>query len=92
MSPSVKPFQSFFSLFQLRIKLEDSDDDADDLCTIIVALMQKDRRREKNKGMKMLTMGFAIYKVLRANDYDLPLAVGRVTLHTMIMYKINILV
>ena len=50
-----------------RIKLEDPDDDDElDNCTFVVALMQKDRRKEKvltrGKG-GMLTMGFAIYKV-----------------------------
>jgi len=53
---------SFASNPQYLVKLEDADDDEDDLCTVVVALMQKDRRKEKRKGMKMLTVGYSIYK------------------------------
>ncbi|XP_031616976.1 calpain-A-like [Contarinia nasturtii] len=55
---------------QYFVTLEDPDEDDDeDLCTIIVALMQKNRRSRQNMGMHCLTMGFAIYRV---TDNHLP--------------------
>lgn len=54
---------------QYVVTLEDPDENDDDgLCTIIVALMQKNRRSRKNMGMDCLTIGFAIY---RATERDL---------------------
>lgn len=54
---------------QYFVTLEDPDEDDDeDLCTIIVALMQKNRRSKQNMGMNCLTMGFVIYHV---TDNDL---------------------
>ncbi|CEF68274.1 Calpain-2 catalytic subunit [Strongyloides ratti] len=47
---------------QYRIQLTDSDpDDDDDLCTVIVAVMQKYRRELRHKGLDNLAIGFAIY-------------------------------
>ena len=47
-----------------RIKLEDVDDDEDEaLCTIVLGLIQKNRRRQKRFGAQNLAIGFAIYKV-----------------------------
>ncbi|XP_036979794.1 calpain-2 catalytic subunit-like [Acanthopagrus latus] len=51
---------------QFVIKLEDVDDDPDDGeegCTIIVGLMQKNRRRMRKMGQDMETIGFAIYEL-----------------------------
>jgi len=42
--------------------LEYPDDD-DDKCTVIVALMQKNRRAQRRMGADCLTIGFAIYHV-----------------------------
>ncbi|KAI6205383.1 Calpain clp-1 [Aphelenchoides besseyi] len=51
---------------QFRIKLTDRDpDDDDDLCTVIVAVMQKHRRELKNVGVENLAIGFAIYEANR---------------------------
>lgn len=53
---------------QFVIKLEDVDDDPDDGeegCTVIVGLMQKNRRRMRKLGQDMETIGFAIYEVRR---------------------------
>uniref|UniRef100_A0A671YV28 Calpain-2 catalytic subunit n=1 Tax=Sparus aurata TaxID=8175 RepID=A0A671YV28_SPAAU len=50
---------------QFVIKLEDVDDDPDDGeegCTVIVGLMQKNRRRMRKLGQDMETIGFAIYE------------------------------
>lgn len=44
--------------------MEDPDEDDDDgKCTVIVALMQKNRRSRRNMGSDCLTIGFAIYAV-----------------------------
>lgn len=51
---------------QYFITLDDPDEDDDeDNCTMIVALMQKNRRAMKTLGGGLfLTIGFAIYKVV----------------------------
>jgi calpain len=49
---------------QYRITLEDCDDDTtDNMCTVFVALMQKNRRALRKIGAECLTIGFVIYKV-----------------------------
>lgn len=54
---------------QYRVDLEDTDDDADDKCSLTVALMQTKRRKLKaEEGKPMLTIGFSIYKI---TDEDL---------------------
>lgn len=58
--------ESFWHNPQYRITLVDVDDDDDDgKCTLIVALMQKNRRSQRNMGLDVLTIGFAIYHVSR---------------------------
>lgn len=51
---------------QFVIKLEEVDDDPDEGqegCTVIMGLMQKNRRRMRRMGQDMETIGFAIYEV-----------------------------
>lgn len=51
---------------QFVIKLDDVDDDPDDGqegCTVIVGLMQKNKRRRRKMGEDMETIGYAIYEV-----------------------------
>ncbi|XP_026279609.1 calpain-A isoform X4 [Frankliniella occidentalis] len=49
---------------QYRITLTDVDEDDDEnRCTVIVALMQKNRRAQRKKGMECLTVGFAVYNL-----------------------------
>jgi calpain len=56
--------ETFANNPQYVIELEDSDEgDEDDKCTVIVALMQKNRRAQRKLGMDCLTIGFAIYQV-----------------------------
>lgn len=74
---------------QYFITLEDpDDDDDDDQCTLIVALMQKNRRlsRASRAGGLFLTIGFIIYKVddpyncpkpLNSNFFKYASSVGR---------------
>ncbi|ALC42605.1 CalpA [Drosophila busckii] len=54
---------------QYIITLVDADEeDEEGQCTVIVALMQKNRRSKRNQGMECLTIGFAIYSL---SDHDL---------------------
>ncbi|XP_048339303.1 calpain-11 [Sphaerodactylus townsendi] len=51
---------------QFKIKLLEEDDDPDDdelACSFLVALMQKHRRKERQAGGDMHTIGFAVYEV-----------------------------
>nr|XP_033330567.1 calpain-A isoform X8 [Megalopta genalis] len=52
--------ETFWHNPQYRITLEYPDED-DDKCTVIVALMQKNRRAQRRMGADCLTIGFAIY-------------------------------
>ncbi|XP_073718206.1 calpain-2 catalytic subunit-like [Misgurnus anguillicaudatus] len=57
---------TFCSNPQFVIKLEDVDDDpydGEDGCTLLVGLMQKDRRKYKRYGRDLNWIGFAIYEV-----------------------------
>lgn len=49
------------------ITLEDQDED-DELCTCVVALMQKNHRIKRKMGLDNLTIGFVIYEV-KENTY-----------------------
>ena len=60
---------SFHRNPQYVMTLEDPDeDDEEGKCTVVVALMQKNRRSRRNMGLDCLTIGFAIYRV---SDRDL---------------------
>uniref|UniRef100_A0A8C7XQ14 Calpain 1, (mu/I) large subunit b n=1 Tax=Oryzias sinensis TaxID=183150 RepID=A0A8C7XQ14_9TELE len=51
---------------QFKITLLEEDDDPEDdeaTCSVLVALMQKDRRRYRRHGQDMHTIGFAIYEI-----------------------------
>merc|ERR1712050_202306 len=48
---------------QFRVNVVDADDEDDeDKGTLIVGLMQKGRRKKREEGLDLLTMGYAIYK------------------------------
>lgn len=60
--------ETFWHNPQYRITLVDVDEDDDEgKCTLIVALMQKNRRSQRNMGVEVLTIGFAIYHVSKWN-------------------------
>ncbi|XP_053568514.1 calpain-8-like [Bombina bombina] len=53
---------------QFRIRLEEPDDDHEGsteqpCCTVIVGIMQKNRRKNKPTGEKLLIIGFYIYRI-----------------------------
>jgi len=49
---------------QYRMRLSDSDpNDNDNLCTVVIAVMQKYRRELKHTGIENLAIGFAVYEV-----------------------------
>ncbi|KAH3699504.1 hypothetical protein DPMN_074460 [Dreissena polymorpha] len=54
---------------QYRVVLTDPDDDEDDLCTILIGLLQEDRRKKRKKGLDMLTIGYVIYKMNENGTY-----------------------
>ena len=62
-APFLLPLGSFPANPQYRVTVTDPDDDGDNLCTVIVGLMQKDRRKKREQGLDMLTIGYCIYKV-----------------------------
>ncbi|KAL5286412.1 CAPN1 family protein [Megaselia abdita] len=64
---------TFWSNPQYIVSLEDPDEEDDDgKCTIICALMQKNRRSKRNMGMECLTIGFAIYHLTERDMYTKP--------------------
>nr|DBA27290.1 TPA: hypothetical protein GDO54_011453 [Pyxicephalus adspersus] len=64
---------TFWTNPQFRIKLQEPDHDhdgssKDPCCTIIVGLMQKNRRRQKKIGEDLLSIGYTIYKAKDQTD------------------------
>lgn len=56
--------ETFWHNPQYTIELTDPDeDDEENKCTVIVALMQKNRRAQRKMGAECLTIGFAVYHV-----------------------------
>ncbi|XP_050091559.1 calpain-A-like isoform X3 [Anopheles aquasalis] len=59
---------------QYVIRLEDPDeDDEEGNCTVIIALLQKNRRSRRNMGVECLTIGFAVYRVSERDLAQKPL-------------------
>ncbi|KAK7907665.1 hypothetical protein WMY93_016277 [Mugilogobius chulae] len=57
---------SFWTNPQYRLQLLEEDDDSEEgekLCSLVVSLMQKGRRMQKNQGPRFLSIGFSIYEV-----------------------------
>ncbi|XP_058465599.1 calpain-B-like isoform X2 [Malaya genurostris] len=66
--------QTFWHNPQYVVHLEDPDDDDDEgKCTVIIALMQKNRRSRRNMGVDCLTIGFAVYRVSERDLAQKPL-------------------
>ncbi|XP_059481918.1 calpain-B isoform X3 [Neocloeon triangulifer] len=66
--------ETFWHNPQYIITLEDPDEDDDEsMCTVIVALMQKNRRSQRKMGAECLTIGFALYKLDNPENQPKPL-------------------
>ncbi|XP_058055312.1 calpain-B-like [Anopheles bellator] len=66
--------ETFWHNPQYVIRLEDPDEDDDEQqCTLIVSLIQKNRRSKRNKGIACLTIGFALYRVEPSDLQQKPL-------------------
>ncbi|KAK1803032.1 hypothetical protein P4O66_021568 [Electrophorus voltai] len=52
---------------QFKLRLEDADGDGQ--CNVLVALMQKNRRRLRKEGLDLETIGFAIYEAPNNEDH-----------------------
>ncbi|CAB3360376.1 Hypothetical predicted protein [Cloeon dipterum] len=66
--------ETFWHNPQYIITLEDPDEDDDQsLCTVIIALMQKNRRAQRKLGAECLTIGFAVYKLDNPENQPKPL-------------------
>uniref|UniRef100_A0AAR2JCP5 Calpain 9 n=1 Tax=Pygocentrus nattereri TaxID=42514 RepID=A0AAR2JCP5_PYGNA len=57
---------TFWTNPQFKLKLEDADSDGQ--CSVIVALMQKNRRKLRKEGLDLETIGFTVYEA--PNDED----------------------
>ncbi|XP_062911689.1 calpain-2 catalytic subunit-like [Mobula hypostoma] len=58
--------RTFWTNPQFKIVLNEADEDPDDedeLCSFLVGVIQKNRRRQRKMGEDMHTIGFAIYEV-----------------------------
>lgn len=64
--PMVFYTDTFWMNPQYKIRLEEEDDDPDDNdvgCSVVIGLIQKNRRRLRKAGEDMHTIGYAIYEV-----------------------------
>ncbi|VDO10476.1 unnamed protein product [Brugia timori] len=58
-------FNTFANNSQFAMTLSNPNpDDEDGLCTIIIAVLQKNRREMKPQGLENLAIGFSVYKVI----------------------------
>ncbi|XP_023248416.1 calpain-A isoform X3 [Copidosoma floridanum] len=67
--------ETFWCNPQYRITLEHPDED-DDKCTVIIALMQKNRRAQRSLGNDCLTIGFAVYHLENPDRLPKPLDIN----------------
>uniref|UniRef100_A0A1B6KWC1 Calpain catalytic domain-containing protein n=1 Tax=Graphocephala atropunctata TaxID=36148 RepID=A0A1B6KWC1_9HEMI len=66
--------QTFSRNPQYTITLTDVDDeDEENKCTVIVGLMQKNRRSQRRLGRDCLTIGFAVYRLEDPDNLPTPL-------------------
>ncbi|KAL6111120.1 capn9 [Pungitius sinensis] len=58
---------TFWTNPQFKLKLEEADDN-NNVCSVVIALMQKNRRKLRKEGMDMETIGFAVYEAPKDED------------------------
>ncbi|XP_069024101.1 calpain-9 [Embiotoca jacksoni] len=58
---------TFWTNPQFKLELADADDE-DDVCSVVIALMQKNRRKLRKEGLDMETIGFAVYEAPDEED------------------------
>ncbi|KAK5615365.1 Calpain-9 [Crenichthys baileyi] len=58
---------TFWTNPQFKLELVDADDD-DDVCSVVIALMQKNRRKLRKEGLDLETIGFAVYEAPEEED------------------------
>uniref|UniRef100_A0A3Q3QHL1 Calpain 9 n=1 Tax=Monopterus albus TaxID=43700 RepID=A0A3Q3QHL1_MONAL len=59
-------YTRFSSLFKLNLKETDDDDHQ---CSVVIALMQKNRRKLRKEGLDLETIGFAVYQAPEGEDH-----------------------
>ncbi|XP_008068255.1 calpain-8, partial [Carlito syrichta] len=67
---------------QFKIHLDEADEDQEEgigepCCTVLLGLMQKNRRRQKRIGQGMLSIGYAIYQVPKELESHMDMHLGR---------------
>uniref|UniRef100_A0A8D2D7T6 calpain-2 n=1 Tax=Sciurus vulgaris TaxID=55149 RepID=A0A8D2D7T6_SCIVU len=67
---------------QFKIHLDEADEDQEEgvgepCCTVLLGLMQKNRRRQKKIGQGMLSIGYAIYQVPKELENHTDVHLGR---------------
>ncbi|KAK2817504.1 hypothetical protein Q5P01_025695 [Channa striata] len=59
---------TFWTNPQFKLELKETDDNHH-LCTVVVALMQKNRRRLRKEGLDLETIGFTVYEAPDDEDH-----------------------
>lgn len=83
---------TFWTNPQFKLKLEDADDDDDDVCSVVIALMQKNRRKLRKEGLDMETIGFAVYEVREELTLSgaLELVIHTVVYQTDVCFRVSV--
>ncbi|XP_039860095.1 calpain-9 [Simochromis diagramma] len=58
---------TFWSNPQFKLLLNDAD--GDNTCSVVIALMQKNRRKLRKEGLDLETIGFAVYEAPEGEDH-----------------------
>ncbi|KAF3688083.1 Calpain-9 [Channa argus] len=59
---------TFWTNPQFKLELKESDD-SHHLCTVVIALMQKNRRKLRKEGLDLETIGFTVYEAPDDEDH-----------------------
>eukprot|EP00079_Xenopus_tropicalis_P012382 XP_002939291.2 PREDICTED: calpain-2 catalytic subunit-like [Xenopus tropicalis] len=75
---------TFWTNPQYIVTLTEEDEDSSDGCTLLVSLMQKNRRQYRSRGQDFLVVGFEIYQVPKEFD-NMMLVSERMNLFSMLV-------